>query len=264
MKSKKQQRLIQWTIMGCILILFLLMLLYINVSDRSQNGQLPLFQDFILSISASVFASFIFVTILSFVSEKARWLITNLLGVLAHEKIEFVYSNKDSAKPDIKQEILNSSKVWVLTSRGNDFKRDTFNSLFSERREERKVDFRIILPKTNSLLDSETDWVEKRECEMAKINSAFAQGNKLIKSDIQANVSFIKGFLHKHEGTVLKRASFPHFARIIITDDYLYYTPYNQKREIDPVIKYGKGHMYKSFYRYFDLLWQNSTNDEST
>ena len=87
----------------------------------------------------------IVIIIIGITSERARWLITNLLGVLAHDQIEFVYPNKDEAKDDIKKEIKNSNKVWILTSRGNELQRDTFDSLLSERLNGKRVDFRIIL-----------------------------------------------------------------------------------------------------------------------
>ena len=64
-------------------------------------------------------------------------------------------------------------------------------------------------------------------------------------------------------GIKLSLANYPHFARIIITDDFLFLQPYNKNRhgEFDPVMKFRRGETYKAFARYFDLIW-NSEKDE--
>ncbi len=210
--------------------------------------------DLLIGVSSGVLASFIFAFVIGLVSKRARWILTGILGRVTNSDIEYVYSNKKDSENDLKSELNRTSKVYIFTSRGNEFKRDVFESLFKHKPQNRKVDMRILLPKIICCAD-EIDWVDIREKEISTFDKAY--GNGQLKREIENNLEYLKQY--STDGVLVQHYSYPHIGRIIITDNCVFYSPYSKSTHgsSDPVFKYRRGATYNNYYRMFDLIWQN-------
>jgi hypothetical protein len=210
--------------------------------------------NFLLSILASFIAGIILIWAAALVSQQARWVLTGLLSRLLNVDIDYVFNNKYEAQSDIEKELSRTHDVLILTSRGNELQRRTFATLFHQRPESRQVSIRILLPKTE-IAPSDYDWVRQREGELAQFDPAFGKG--LLKDQIEGTARFLQQ--HLSNGTVeLRRFNHPHIGRVLITDRFLYYTPYRSDAHGSEteIFKFRRGGgMYDNFRRLFEQLW---------
>lgn len=196
-----------------------------------------------------------------FFSSKFRWFVTGILSKLTYSDIEYVYDNKDDAFKDVSKELEKSTKVYILASRGNRLKRDPFKKLINSKPSKRNLDLKIILPDYQNT--QPFDFIYQRENEIKKFDVAY--GNGRLKEEIHSNIDHLRHIYNNDSncGIVLSLANNPHFCNILLTDDHLYFQPYNKHRhgEEDPVMKFRRGHTYRAFSRYFDLIWQSVPNE---
>lgn len=211
---------------------------------------------FLLNFSASFLAGVLLLLATALVSERARWVLTGVLGRLLDVDIDAVFTNKQSAESDVRRELARATAVSVLTGRGNEFQRNTFDPLFVGRPANKVLHVRILLPKTE-LSEGEYDWVSQRESELARFDRAF--GRDLLREQIEANTTFLRPYVAAGQ-VELARFSAPHIARIIITDRCAFYTPYRQDSHgrDSPIFKYRRGELYDNFVRLFNQLWTAS------
>jgi hypothetical protein len=208
----------------------------------------------ILSVIGSVAGGLILVIFMSLISQRARWVLTGILGRLLDVDIEFVFSNKAESLPDLKAEIARARQVAILTGRGNELQRETFSPLFLDRPDNKNVVIRILLPET-APSPNQPNWTNQRERELAAFDHAY--GNGLLVQLIEANAQFLAN--HAARGLLtLRRYNSPHIGRLVITERFAYYTPYrNDCHGRDScVYKFRRGgEMYDNLGRLFDQLW---------
>lgn len=103
------------------------------------------------------------------------------------------------------------------------------------------------------------NWIKHRNDEIARFDAPLGDGV------LQQQIHVTENFLQSKDNAKVKHFNMPPFARIILTDKVAYYTPYRSDAHgrHSPVIKYGRGHMYDSFRRLFDHLWQQEPQDFS-
>jgi hypothetical protein len=210
--------------------------------------------DFIASVAASLLAGILLVVITALASQRARWVLTGLLGRLLDVDVDVVFSDKTTAQSDVQREIKRAHTVAILTGRGSELQRDTFDPLFLHRPAARNVRVRILLPKT-AVAPGEHDWTLQRETELARFDAAFGKG--LLREQIEANARFFQEYVATGK-MELRRFQHPHIGRIVLTDRCAYYTPYrNDSHGRDcPVYKFRRGDMYDNLQRLFDQLWE--------
>ena len=65
-------------------------------------------------------------------------------------------------------------------------------------------------------------------------------------------------------GFEVRTYDFPHFGRLIITDNDLFLTPYSEKRHgrLCTVLQFGRGEGYDMFSRTFEMLWLDCAGNE--
>jgi hypothetical protein len=209
---------------------------------------------FIASVAASLVAGILLLVITAFTSQRARWILTGLLGRLLGVDVEVVFSDKTAAQADVRHEITRAHDVAILTGRGSELQRDTFDPLFLHRPAARNVRIRILLPKT-AVAPGEHDWTLQRETELARFDSAFGKG--LLGEQIEANLRFFQEYVASGK-VELRRFQYPHIGRIVLTDRCAYYTPYradSHGRDC-PVYKLRRGDLYDNLERLFDQLWE--------
>lgn len=125
---------------------------------------------------------------------------------------------------------------------------------FLDRPQNRPQCIRILLPET-APKPGEYEWTWQRENELAQFDPAFGSG--LLHKQIEANVQF----LEKHVATnsiELRRFNSPHIGRIVVTDRFVYYTPYRSYTHARDckIYKFRRGgEMYENLLRLFEQLW---------
>ena len=213
---------------------------------------------FLISILSSLIAGILLTIIVSKTSEKAKWILIGILGKLTNSDLDFVYENKKASIPDIEKEIKRANEVFIYASRGNELHRETFVSIFMNKPKDRKVQIKILLP--DSLKEAnENDWITQRESELKVFDKS--HGNGLLKSQISSNIEFLKCYTKSKE-IELRLYDYPHIGRILITDKYLFYTPYSSETHgrNNSVYKFKRGgEMYKNMKRYFFQIWEKSS-----
>lgn len=219
--------------------------------------------NFLINILASLIGSAILIFIASLVSQQARWVLIGLLSHLLDVDIDFVFTNKAAAQSDLQAEMRKARDVAILAGRGNELQREPFASLFHERPEKRQVRVRILLPETVPR-KGEYDWTYQREHELTQFDPAF--GNGLLRSQIEASVQFFQQHIAA-KLVELRRFNYPHIGRIVITERFMYYTPYRRDAHgrDSKVYKFRRGgEMYDNFSRLFEQLWEANTNSGLT
>jgi len=208
---------------------------------------------FIESVGASLLAGVILVFITAFTSQRARWILTGLLGRLLDVDVDAVFSDKTAAQADVQREIKRAHKVDIMSGRGSELQRDTFDALFLNRPANRTVSLRILLPKT-AVAPGEHDWTLQRETELSRFDGAFGKG--LLREQIDSNVRFFQEYVASGK-VELRRFQYPHIGRVVLTDRCAYYTPYRADRHGRecPVYKFRRGDLYDNLQRLFDQLW---------
>jgi hypothetical protein len=207
---------------------------------------------FLMEIGAAVIGGVLLITVTGMVSVRARWILTAAVARWLDLDIEFVFRDKAAAAADLMREIEEADSIRILAGRGNELQRDTFGSLYLPGRYPEAA--RILLPDCQDDPSTST-WIAQRERELASFDPAF--GTHLLSTQVSNNIEFLRQ--HVAKGTVaLRLFNAPHLGRMIITDRYLYFTPYLRRTHgrHNHVYKLGRGELYNNFCRFFDQLWE--------
>jgi hypothetical protein len=210
---------------------------------------------FLLNVAASLVAAVLFVVLASWQSRVVRKILTAFASAALGVDLRLVYRNGDEAARDIKEHLARSENVRILTGRGNEFQRHLYADLLN-RTHAGVVMAKVLIPQTDVEFVCRTDWVSQRENELQPIDAAFDDG--ALRRQIEQNVMFLDPYLGA--GFQLRRYDYPHFGRLIITDESLFLTPYSAYRHGRDcaVLHFGRGDIYDLFSRLFDLLWLDS------
>lgn len=212
---------------------------------------------FLLSILASVLGGFLLLVTAGLLSRRVKWLLTKILGHLLDVDIDYVYPSRTAANDDIISELKRAKRVDIFTSRGNELMLETFASVLGKKPERRRLELRILLPNANAKPGA-TNWVEKREKELASFDPAFGGG--LLQRQIEAVVQFLGKYI-EGEHLQLRRYRYPQFGRLIITDRVVFLNPYRRDAygRDTKTIKFRRGGaMYDMLSRLFEDLWSDS------
>jgi hypothetical protein len=191
-------------------------------------------------------------------SGRFRWLLITMLSRISGGDFGQSWENKGLAEADIRREIGRARKVDLLTGRGNELQRATFNKLLSHRPGSgTSPEFRVLLPCTGTSGDAK--WTDDRESEIAAFDRSFGAGQ--LHRQIDTNVAHLAPYVA--DGTIeARRYDFPHLGRICITDQAAYFTPYlpSEHGRDSKVLKYAASSpIYDALARLFDKIWNSST-----
>jgi hypothetical protein len=209
---------------------------------------------FLEGVLASLVAGILLIALGSFLSKKARWVLTATLGRLLDIDIEYVFRTQEELSEDLRKELNRASFIYLLTGRGSDLQRETFASVLSHRQKGRLSQFKILLPEPRPKA-GETDWTAQRENELAAVDPAFGKG--VLRDQIETTVKFLSSYVDSKD-VELKFFNYPHVGRILITDRAAYFSPYRQDAHgrDSSIIKYRHGgEMYDFLLRLFNQLW---------
>lgn len=212
---------------------------------------------FTLSVLASLVAGIILIVITSFLSSKFRWILIAILNTLVSGDLENIFHNSRDAQSTLINDLKNSDYVYILTGRGGELSRETFAPLFHRlSKRSSKVELKLLLPSTDNSKEK-IDWTAKRAEEL---NSFNAGSGSSLASEINTNAESIATWKYHQDGNIeIRRYNVPHLGRIIITQKYVYFTPYQDDRHGKDtaiyIFRHG-GVFYKSFNRLFFSIWE--------
>lgn len=208
---------------------------------------------FALNVLASVVAAVVMVLLTALISTRARWILTGLLGRLLDVDIDAVFPDKHEASTDVRRELARAHDVAIVTGRGNELQRDTFDPIFMHRPAAKPLRVRVLLPRTDTGMDY--DWTQQRHDELCQFDQAFRRPG-LLKEQIETTARFLEQYVSAGAAE-LRRFNAPHMGRLIITERCVYFTPYrsNSHGRDSVVLKFRRGEMYDNFLRLFEQLW---------
>jgi hypothetical protein len=210
----------------------------------------------LLGIVSSTLAAIIVFIFGTLISKNIKWLVISILSRITNSEIEYVFKNKKDAKEDIIKEISKTFELKILTGRGNELARDTFESKLKNKPKGFTSKTKLILPDTSD--NHKYDWVTKKENELSENDKSYRSKGTL-KKEIENNIQRLEKYIEDGD-LELKLSPLPIIGRIILTDNYAYYQPYSKNNHwsLDPVVKYRRGSFYDNYERYFDLIWETA------
>lgn len=195
---------------------------------------------------------------LSWLSPRARAAIARFVAGMNGAGVEHTYETQSAASRDIARELQRARWVKILASRGNELTRDTF-SLLTARRGGSLDSIQILLPDPGQ--DGAESWLQEREREVSRFDPGISNG--LLGSSIRNNIRYIVDRADRAERLDLRVADFPHVARIVATNRYLFLTVYNSHGHgrDSPCVKIQAGSVLADMaLRFFALHWDKSTS----
>lgn len=232
-------------------------LLAINGSDTATAALDPwvLTLNFALAVFASIIAGIVLLVLANFLSANFRWILITILNALIHGDIETIFRDAQHAQHALMTDLAKSQRVWIFAGRGSEFSRHTFDPLFT-RPASRPVELRVLLPLTD-IPAGQFDWTSQRATELNDFDPG--SGDALVRQ-IDANVSTIAS-RRPHGNIAIRRYNVPHTARIILTDRYVYFTPYqaDSHGKNSPVYQFRRGgSFYGNLSRFIIQVWNAS------
>lgn len=215
--------------------------------------------DFIISIASSIIGGVLLIVIAGKLSKNAKWILVSILSKITDADIEYVFENKSVMKEDILKDIEQSSFFFMLTGRGNELQRDTFETLYKPRRKGHNIKIKILVPEVEKEIN-DVDWTDLRDKEIGEFDAA--HGNGLLKDQIKTTIKFLSKHIASNQIDLeVKKFDMPHYGRLIVTDKHAYFSPlgFKNHNRTNSVYKYGsKGQMYEGYLRFFNILWAES------
>lgn len=209
----------------------------------------------IIGIVGSLISATLVFLFASWFSQTTRIALTAIASTFLSIEIKYVFKDGDAAQKTIHESLKRSSTVRILAGRGNEFQ-GVFYSPLLEINPKIKKKIQILLP---DVINSPrgVDWIAYRENELSQVDNAF--GKDLLKQQIKTVYHFLS--YYHNEGTIeLKGYDAPHIGKIIITDDYVFLTPYSATSHgrQSRITQYGRGDIYEYYVRYFEMVWEDS------
>lgn len=217
--------------------------------------RIPMIGDFVISFLASLAATALILLTVTWRSKLVRRALTALASAFLGVEIRYVFSDGKRAENGVKDALKKAKNVRIFTGRGNAFQRDLYETVLKNTSGTDLV-VHVLLPDPNEKRQG-VDWVSSREEELAKFDTAFGGGT--LRRQIQATCDYLEPFISPGCFEV-RLYHAPHIGRIILTDDYLFLTPYSASRHGRDchVFEYGRGEMYDMFSRFFEMIWEDS------
>ncbi len=213
-----------------------------------------MFENFFVGVLASTTSAVIVFLVATASSAKVRKALTAVASTFLGVEVKYVFNNGKEAEVEIKKAINNSCDIRIFTGRGNEFQSNYFSPLFDTEKRN-NCNIKILLPDIFTPPRG-LDWIVHREDELSTVDGAF--GQDLLKTQIGTTYHFLKKFISS--SFTIKSFDLLHIGRIILTDDFVFVTPYSQNRHGRDcrVHQYGRGDNYNMWSRFFDNIWQDS------
>lgn len=207
---------------------------------------------FVLGVLSSVAATVLTVGVSWLASKRLRQLAIRALSWLTGVGIERSYEQQRLANADLGADLERARWVRVLTGRGNELTRDSFQSVWRE--SGRALEYvQVLLPDPGK---RGTSFLSIREVEARGIDAGYRPG--LLAQQIRSNVEYIKAATADRSNVELRLSDFPNIYRIIITDQVAYLTlyPSTEHGRNGPCLVFSHpGILYDLALRIFAVTW---------
>ncbi|MEV0136503.1 hypothetical protein AB0H83_49780 [Dactylosporangium sp. NPDC050688] len=209
--------------------------------------------EFVMGIATSMTASLIAV-LLSWSSTRAgrRWLmrrLSNLSGSGLHD----AHRQQRLAGETLRADLGRARWVKVMTGRGNEITRETFQSVW-QNAGSRIESVQVLLPQPDAT------WLGRRASEVTRHDPGFAED--LLRIQVIGNIRYVAAHAARADQVELRLFDLPHTARVVITDRVAYLTPYaaHEHGRSSPCLVYGNpSAMYEYCLRLFSVAWDSAT-----
>ncbi|MFI6322726.1 hypothetical protein ACIBG8_34660 [Nonomuraea sp. NPDC050556] len=183
-----------------------------------------------------------------------RRLLVKLLSRLLGLGIARSYATQSAANADLGADLRAARWIRVLTGRGNELTRDSFQEVW--RNEQRRLEgIRVLLPDPAD----PGGWLRRREEEMVRTDPGMEGG--LLAKQVSATVDYMRTVAAANSKVELRLLDAQHTARVIVTDRLAYFTPYLagvHGRNSPCLVFSADSAMYDYCLRLFDGLWEVS------
>lgn len=206
-------------------------------------------------VAALIAAAIVFV-FGAFFSGTARRILTVAASELLGIDVNYVFASGKAAEGTVTRELASASTVDIFAGRGNDFQGTLYAPLLEPgKKSARRV--RVLLPNPYGSPRG-TDWIDYRDAELARVDASYGKGQ--VKRQIQTSVEHIEHHVDGERFQV-RLYDMPHVGRIILTERYVFFTPYSDTKHGRDcrVFQCGRGDIYDCCARFFDMAWIDST-----
>ncbi len=214
-------------------------------------------REFWIGVISSISAT-LFLLIVSYYSKKSRGILIDLFKKIVRIDIDFVYTNSRESQKDIMKDLEKTTKVYLIMGRGGELQRETYARLLQNTQSYTSIKILLPQPKTKT---NEIDWLEARENEIIKFDTAFDKG--ILKEHVTTTINYIRKTAKTHTNFIVKLFNSPDLGKIIITDNYLYYYMLNRNTHgrQNKMYRCKVGtETYNSYLRLFEFMFENSTS----
>ncbi|MGI5268688.1 hypothetical protein ACQEUU_06020 [Nonomuraea sp. CA-218870] len=173
------------------------------------------------------------------------------LSKLTGVGVERSYAKQSAANSDLAADLRGARWIKVLTGRGNELTRDSFQLVWQAGNPVLEY-VHILLPDP----DDPGGWLARRVREVQRADPAFGDG--LLADQLRANIRYLDAVSGRDTRIELRLFDAPHTYRVILTDRLAYFTPYQPgvHARNSPCLVFRSGSaMYDHLLRSFDIMW---------
>lgn len=213
--------------------------------------------NFVLAVLAEIVAAAIVFFTATWRSKAVRRALTAVASAFLNVDIQYVFPSGIDAERTLKEALNRAQGVKIFSGRGSSFQRDLFASLLGKN-DGKRPHVQVLLPDPSPTPQG-SSWVEHREREVAAFDRSFGHGT--LPRQIENVLLFLQPHIEPGRFEVRKYDT-PHICRFILTDEYLFLTPYSKLMHgrHSRVYQIGRGDLYDMFARFFDMVWEASKN----
>ncbi|MFG1941376.1 hypothetical protein [Nonomuraea sp. NPDC048826] len=174
------------------------------------------------------------------------------LSKLTGVGIERSYTKQSAANADLAADLRTARWIKVLTGRGNELTRDSFQVVWQAGNPVLEYGH-VLLPDP----DDPGGWLARREQEVRHADPGFGAG--LLADQLRVNIRYLNAVAAREAKIEVRLFDAPHTHRVILTDRVAYFTPYQpgvHGRNSPCLVFRAGGAMYDHLLRTFDIMWQ--------
>lgn len=188
-------------------------------------------------------------------SKRVRRAWTALLSRVAGLPVRHVYPRQEQASADLAADLAEARWIRVLTGRGNELTRDTFERVWAGTTRSRQV-VQVLLP---DVRPGPGSWLAKREADVQRMDPGFAPG--LLTAQVRANAEYVAAAAGRQGTASLRFYNAPNAYRVIVTDKVAYLTLYSNAahgRHCPCVVARRPTFLYELALSLFTTAWEQS------
>jgi hypothetical protein len=210
---------------------------------------------FVLGIASSLAATVLTIAIGWLGSKRMRHWPVAALSKVTGLGIQRSYPQQKLANLDLSHDLAAARWVKVLTGRGNELTRDSFQQVWQEA-DSRLESVQVLLPDPGP---GSVSFLAAREAEIRRYDTGYRAG--LLSEQVRSNINYIAAIADKRNHVELRVFDLQQVCRIIVTDRVAYLTVYSASdhgRNSPCVVFSNPGPLYDFALRMFTVTWEHA------